>query len=190
MIAVPARQEGAQMQDPKIFQWKDAFRLGIPSVDAQHEIFFELLSDLSMGLADRQGEARLRAVLAELERHAREHFAEEEEYMAALDYPELESQRLEHRKFLEQLAGLELSGPGARSVLSLLRSWLLEHILGTDMEFSRWLGISAARRAAEAAAARERASGGLRSARTAGIAVLARIRLGLRLVTAGAKIAA
>jgi hemerythrin len=185
MIAVPARQEGAQMPDSRSFQWKDAFRLGIPSVDAQHEVFFELLGDLSVGLADGHGEPRLRAILAELERHAREHFAEEEDYMAALDYPELESQRLEHRKFLEQLAGLELSGPGARSVLSLLRSWLLEHILGTDMEFSRWLGISASRRAAQAAAAREQ-----NSARARGIAVLARIRLGVRLVAAGAKFAA
>lgn len=97
--------------------------------ETQHQRLFELLDALA-------GDAELGEVLTELHRYAEEHFALEEAYMEALDFPERVPHFRAHAKFRTQLAEIDASNiedPAVRNMTAMfLREWLTRHIYGID----------------------------------------------------------
>lgn len=121
------------------YQWSDAYRLGIPGVDQEHQTFFALLRALEAGV--RLGDDLIaRAALGELRRYAELHFTNEEEFLDAVGYPDLPAHQVEHRAFVREVALLESRlGLPTRAAVDLARTWLQAHILGTDRRYTTWL---------------------------------------------------
>ena len=107
--------------------------------ETQHQRLFELLDDLA-------GKAELATVLADLHRYAEEHFAIEEAYMEAVDFPERVAHQRAHNKFRKQLVELSEAGAGAESTRDMtamfLREWLTRHIYGTDQALEAFIVAS------------------------------------------------
>ncbi len=91
-----------------------------------------------------KGRTIIAATLAELEKYTQTHFVAEEAQMERAGYPGLNLHRGEHRTFIAKIkefkdhveAG-ELSESVA--VLTFLTSWLKNHIMQTDKEYSAHL---------------------------------------------------
>jgi len=122
-----------------MFVWDEIYRVGIPMVDEQHQRLFAIANRFH-GAVER-GETRnaLLAIFDELLDYTAYHFAEEEQKMAEIGYPDLEKHRGYHRKLVSlvetyrhQLAE-GASGIEARA-LEFIRTWLYAHVLGTDKE--------------------------------------------------------
>jgi hemerythrin-like metal-binding protein len=123
---------------PLRLAWEDAFALGIPDMDADHRHFLELMNDLHEATAS--GDGRVHAVRGALLAHATCHILGEEKVMEGLEYPGLAGQRKEHAWFLHRLESLWLGDPETTSeVLAFLREWFVDHVLGRDRAFARWL---------------------------------------------------
>lgn len=122
------------------YQWKDAFALGIPLIDGEHRQFFEILERGTRAAREGATPTALALVLKELATYADVHFCHEEEALDRVGYPELAAQQAEHRAFLEDLARLEArESTTVLAALSLMRGWLVDHILGSDRRYVAWL---------------------------------------------------
>ena len=119
-------------------EWSDTYRLGIPGVDQEHRTFFELIRAIEAWTGAEGGPAL--EALRSLRRYAEAHFANEEEFLDAVGYPELAPHRAEHQAFLRDVEALEqVQDLPAEVAVRMARAWIGQHILGTDRRYSRWL---------------------------------------------------
>lgn len=126
---------------PTFFVWKDAFALGIPAIDAEHQQFFVILNRCAEAASSGAASlVQVERLLQELETYARFHFRNEEEALERIGYPGLESQRQEHRRFQRELERIRaLERPSSLAALALARDWLLNHVTDTDRRYVDWL---------------------------------------------------
>lgn len=122
----------------RLFEWSDRLELGLPQIDAQHRKFFELAASFSSDY----DQVRVMKTLAILSDYIRTHFREEEELMAAWNYPGLESHCRLHARFRHMLADLfARSGKMSRAEIAdevkyLINGWFYNHIITTDFEYA------------------------------------------------------
>lgn len=125
--------------DAPILPWDPALETGIPSIDREHQKLLGLINQAAH--AERSGQTwQLEAVLDGLVDYSLVHFRHEERLMEAGQFPGLEAHRLEHQNFHTVITGLYtacLQGkrPEGNDLSGLLRDWLRNHILGTDMQY-------------------------------------------------------
>jgi hemerythrin len=121
-------------------QWEEHFATGIPTVDTQHQELIAILNELGRLVETGPSHKDLLDTVARLADYAHYHFAEEERLMESIDYGELDEHRLEHINFTNQIDLFDLDAILATEglawdMLHFLRTWLCDHILGTDQRF-------------------------------------------------------
>jgi hemerythrin-like metal-binding protein len=127
-----------------LFDWRDAYALGIPAVDAEHRQILDALASVDRLRAGGGDHSEVRVRLARLSAVTRWHFQNEEDFLERLGYPEVERQRSEHAAFVEHLDGLALGDdPGLPSQVAFVRDWFVDHVIGTDRCYTRWLSRGA-----------------------------------------------
>ena len=125
---------------PIFFVWKDAFELGIPGIDAEHQQFFEIMNRCARAASDGASPTTVEAILQELATYAAHHFRHEEEALDRVGYPELPEQRAEHLRFEHELARIRaLERPSILAPLALARDWLVQHVTGADRRYVAWI---------------------------------------------------
>src|SRR6266542_6250044 len=89
------------------FVWKESFRLGIPTVDRDHQQFFEIINKLQYCVVLGKEQAVVRKSLGELIDYARDHFARQEQALDDVGYPHLPQHQGEHHHFLRELERID-----------------------------------------------------------------------------------
>jgi len=124
-------------------QWSDALSVNIPEIDLQHRQMIALVAELEKALEDGADKEIMGRVIRELNTYVREHFTEEERWMARYEFPGLKGHAAQHEKFVETLLHFELDYLADRKELStellaFLMSWFTEHILGFDQQYAHF----------------------------------------------------
>ncbi len=128
----------------KYLEWKDEYCVGIDSIDQQHRKLVNLINQLQTALDYSTGEEFERDALEELVDYTKTHFSYEEGLMKDNDYPDYEPHKLQHQKMFkkveEVLAEYEQDQETAMdNAVDFLRDWLINHINGTDKQYSSYL---------------------------------------------------
>lgn len=127
------------------FVWDEHFVTGLASVDQQHQELVSLFNELSQGLFSQRSdrETILAEIYARLLSYTEHHFQEEEALMEAyaLDQRHVDSHRMMHQQFIEQIIMLwaqrtTMRDP-ATTLVGFLTSWLGLHVLGIDQSMAR-----------------------------------------------------
>ncbi len=126
------------------FAWKETYSVHVAALDRQHQQLFSLIAELNDALAAGKGNAIVATILEQLVDYTVSHFAAEEKLMERYGFPGLEEHRCKHRALTEQVNGLiqdfKAGNVGVSvSLMLFLRSWLKDHILGTDQLYSNYL---------------------------------------------------
>lgn len=125
-------------------RWSKSLELGIPVIDQQHRQFVDLCNELyEQAMSEEDEEGRMRVisqVASKTMRYVKTHFAYEERLMAAVGYVDFEQHKLEHRKFIVELARIlgsigNFSFKDLLNYASFLRNWLLSHIACEDKKY-------------------------------------------------------
>lgn len=135
--AMDAKKE--ESKDP--FAFTDEYRTGISIVDEEHQELFHIIrraNDLITAelLHDKFDE--IVSVLDELRNYTEKHFADEEEYMANINYEGLDAQKRTHEMFVEKLNEINLDDLDDNQqqylieLVDFLLMWLVNHILKMD----------------------------------------------------------
>jgi len=126
----------------KFFVWKSEFDLGIPTVDAEHQWFFEIINRLYAAMSAGVRAAEMNAIADELVAYASTHFAHEEKLLAEMKYPAVGIQRKQHEYFMRELGNLPIASSSC-DALAVLKDWMLNHIMGTDRQCVAWIEATA-----------------------------------------------
>lgn len=122
-----------------MFIFTEDYRLGITTIDEEHEKLVGLLNDAIEKSQDKDLDlpsfaAKLKN---DLQDYANTHFAHEEAYMEKIQDPELPRQRKEHQAFIKKVTELpaddSLSLEKLQEIMEYWVRWLFSHILHTDM---------------------------------------------------------
>lgn len=131
--------------------WDQTIALGIEPMDADHQRLFGILNslfdrlqDMDLGRLNGGDERRVGLEsLDSLDAYGREHFAREEAFMAEIGYPKLDAHARMHLAFVDRMASFrEMVASGHTPVMEMLeflKRWLMEHIMGFDQEYARFL---------------------------------------------------
>lgn len=122
-------------------QWDDAFAVGLPEIDKQHQWLIHttnlLHDELARSAPDR---AFIGEVLDGLMDYTVNHFILEEELFQRCSYPGGDAHKRLHDKFSATLMGVlqdfEAGADIASGMLELMKNWLVQHILIADKAYA------------------------------------------------------
>ncbi len=130
-----------------LLKWDEKYSVNVREIDTQHKHWINILNDLDDSIKDKKGRLAVGAALDSLVDFARVHFNTEEELMKSTAYPFYSGHKKIHEDITRELdllkmrysSGEELLGP---EVMSFLMSWLDQHLLTTDKNYSLHLNAN------------------------------------------------
>ena len=123
------------------FVWKKQYNLGVDIIDREHKKLFSILNKLfDFGRQDEKSHWVCQEAVKYFKEHTLQHFANEESYMASINYAGLETHKRIHKNFRERtLPALEheleqtnYSEQAINHFLGVCAGWLLGHTLVED----------------------------------------------------------
>ncbi|WOH36122.1 bacteriohemerythrin [Thalassotalea fonticola] len=134
----------------KIIKWKAEYSVGVKSLDLDHQKLIALLNQFNTAYDYEMGEAFEHQSLKDLIAYTEYHFDREEQMMSDCNYPDLEEHKQQHQLMIDKIKQIETKydaiGHNAfQEVSEFLNGWLINHINGTDKQYTRHLnnhGIS------------------------------------------------
>ncbi len=119
-------------------KWSDEMSVNVKEIDEQHRKLVGMINILHDALQANKGRDVQRAVILDMLNYAVVHFGTEEKYMRRFNYAGYLSHKAEHCKFADKAGELkDRSFVLTLEVLTFLRNWLQEHILGTDKKYAK-----------------------------------------------------
>ncbi len=124
--------------------WTEDFSVGVARIDNQHKQLVGILNRLIAESQVSTNSETISEILNDMMTYSHEHFEAEEELLRQHAYPHLKEHITQHHAFRRQVANFcsatminVVSVP--ENILDYLSSWLLEHILESDMAYKPFL---------------------------------------------------
>ena len=131
-----------------VIRWKEEFKLGVASIDYEHETLINLLNALIADLEGEPSKKTVADVLGEVHAKIAAHFALEEQIMREQVYDQYEEHKADHEDLLDDIRDImddfEDNPEGDyTSVLSdRLQNWFGEHFRTHDARLHTKLHIA------------------------------------------------
>lgn len=131
------------------FVMTEEFFTGIQFVDEEHAGLFDIIGRVHDTISNDMLHDRFDAIiniLDELTEYTERHFADEEAYMAKIQYAGIAGQKAAHAAFVDKIREIDLqevsdSGDDQneylKSLVSFLNNWLVDHILKMDKKIPK-----------------------------------------------------
>lgn len=125
-----------------VIEWSDSLSTSVSEVDRQHRVLIDIINALRA--AGPKGGEEMRRIMKELTDYTVFHFSFEEKMLQDNAYPEYPEHKRAHDKLVEQVGQLNgevQTGKASVTVdlFKFLRSWLNNHIRGTDRRYGPYL---------------------------------------------------
>lgn len=124
--------------------WSNNYSVGVEEIDNQHKMLFELLNRLFLAAVKREDQQLTIEVLQALVDYTNTHFVLEERLLEESGFAGLPGHREDHLRFIAKVNDMmKKFQVEDRSVtfelINFLKTWLQNHILHSDMEYSAHL---------------------------------------------------
>lgn len=129
--------------------WRDQMSVGVKALDDDHKHLIDIVNRFETQLTQGLDEAVMKATIKQLVDYITEHFAREEKLQLTVSYPFADVHKEEHEALKKRVQGIirtyfvEKSKPVDKSatteMLAFLKTWLMDHILGSDMQMKPYL---------------------------------------------------
>lgn len=127
-----------------LMRWSESLSVNVLEIDKQHQHLIGIVNDLHDAMSKRKGKEVLGKTFNNLFRYAEDHFITEEKYFEQFGYPDADSHKNEHTKFVRKLAEFKFRFDGGEQSLTIdlmdfLVDWLHNHLKTFDMEYRPFL---------------------------------------------------
>lgn len=124
--------------------WSGNYSVRIQAMDEQHRKLVDLINQLHDGISAGKGQAVLCQVLDALADYTRTHFTAEERLMQSGGFPGFAKHKAEHDALISKVKAIQKQAQAGQTeigsgLLSFLREWLINHIMGSDKAYSAYL---------------------------------------------------
>ncbi|MCU7808462.1 MAG: bacteriohemerythrin [Candidatus Thiodiazotropha sp. (ex Semelilucina semeliformis)] len=133
-----------RMTSRKFVSWDNSLSVGIAVIDEEHQKLLTLINNLQTAVLYPTGESFERQALSELVDYTKYHFEREEKLMQDNGYPEYEQHKQQHEEMIAKVSVFLSKYENDREstvdeLTSFLKTWLIDHIAGTDQRYSQFL---------------------------------------------------
>lgn len=124
------------------FVWREEFNIGVESIDKEHQRLFKIINRIfEFKEEEKNSQWACQEGIKFFKGHALKHFADEEEYMASINYEGYEQHKLLHKGFREntlpaleqELEQTDYSPNAVDHFLGVCAGWLIGHTLTEDL---------------------------------------------------------
>lgn len=121
--------------------WNERYNIGVDIIDKEHKKLFSILNKLfDFGRQEEKSKWVCQEAVKYFRDHAVQHFADEESYMASIEYARLETHQRIHRNFRDrtipalerELEATNYSEDSVNHFLGVCAGWLIGHTLIED----------------------------------------------------------
>lgn len=124
--------------------WNDAYSIGIPEIDTQHQKLLSIINELYEARQIGTGQVIIKETITKLVDYTNYHFTMEQQMHVEYKYLNAPKHKLEHQEFIDRLTQLKEEGEQGNLLLILktldfLKDWMITHILGSDKAFGNYL---------------------------------------------------
>jgi hemerythrin len=124
-----------------LLNWDAKFSVEIDQFDNQHKRLIDLVNLLHEAMMVGKGDDVLHRVLHQLITYTKTHFAAEEQFMQSHKFDGYLAHKAEHAKLTQKVIDFQQEFRAGKIALSIslmnfLKTWLTEHIMGTDKKYS------------------------------------------------------
>ena len=123
--------------------WQDTYSVGVAEMDAQHKKMVGMINTLIKEQKTLTDPKTIADLLTAMTDYAEEHFRAEEYLMAEYGYDQKTVHEKKHRAFIDTTVSFYSAtdiGPNilSNALLEYLSDWLVDHILGDDMQYKEF----------------------------------------------------
>jgi hemerythrin-like metal-binding protein len=125
--------------------WRNAFSVGDPLIDTQHQKLVKIINLLYDEISSRKNTVRIQDIFKELVAYTNYHFSAEETIMTKHQYSGYPEHKKAHTAFIAKIDSLKLTtilsdDKAKMEVFKFLKLWLVDHIQNTDKITFRNIG--------------------------------------------------
>jgi hemerythrin-like metal-binding protein len=124
--------------------WQERYRLGVDTIDAQHQQLFKMVDDL-LGVIDGEERGNYKKECADavnfLYDYTVKHFDFEEGYQASIGYKDIDAHKLQHKRFIitvdnfaKRMLETDYDMKIVKAFSGSLVAWLNYHVADTDQK--------------------------------------------------------
>lgn len=124
--------------------WQDSYSVGIESIDTDHKKLLGLINQLQSAAHYKTDDQMIEDILNQLIDYTKYHFTREEGMMQDCEYPDFEAHKQQHEDMIKQVTKYidEYRVDKTRTIEEVavyLKTWLVNHINGTDQKYTPYL---------------------------------------------------
>ncbi len=128
----------------RFVKWQDSYSVGIDSIDSDHKKLLGLINQLQAAAHYKTDDVMIEDVLNQLIDYTKYHFSREEGMMQECEYPDFDAHKLQHDDMIKQVSKYidEYRIDKTRTIEEVavyLKTWLVNHINGTDQKYTPFL---------------------------------------------------
>lgn len=128
----------------RFVEWDNSYSVGIDSIDNDHKKLLGLINQLQTAAHYKTDDGMIESIINDLVDYTKYHFTREEGLMQECNYPDLEEHKEQHAAMIKQVDRFieEYRRDESRTiddVTQYLKSWLINHINGSDQEYAPYL---------------------------------------------------
>jgi hemerythrin len=131
----------------EMVSWKEEYSIGNTEIDREHQKLFDLgkkALEITSIESENHAKAQLKEIIDELTFYVATHFANEQEFMRKIDYPDLENHTKKHKQITQDLNAL-ICTFGTLSIMQVhekvsevIECTFIKHILEDDLQIKIW----------------------------------------------------
>jgi len=130
--------------DKNLLVWQEQYSVGVKVLDDDHKKLIDLLNQFKTAYDYHTSEAFEKEALEALVDYTKFHFAREEKLLEQNNYPDFAAHKLQHQKMIAEVEHFvqkyhEQGHDALAEVGDFLSAWLINHINGTDRQYSQHL---------------------------------------------------
>jgi hemerythrin len=125
-------------------KWREGYDTGVAQFDMEHHKIVELIDSVFAAIRDKSGKEIVEKACNDVVAYTGYHFANEEQAMQAVGYPDLTEHIAEHSRLKDEAlrfqAMINTNFPeGTSEFYRFLRDWLVTHIQDCDKKYGPYL---------------------------------------------------
>lgn len=125
--------------------WSNEYSVGVHALDTDHKLLISLINQLDESIAEGAGQETIGSVFNALLDYTEYHFGREEKLMEASGFPDTDDHIKSHDAIREKVQEIRVKyakgnkSDASQEVLDFMKSWLTDHILGTDKKYKPFM---------------------------------------------------
>lgn len=144
LIAIPYLHH--MLNKKNYLHWDDAMDTGIKMIDDDHKALVNLINKFQEASEFKVADELIQHALDEVVSYTQYHFEREEQLMLLNEYPDFDAHKIKHKQMIKKINDYAESyrvdkSKATEQILVFLKTWLVQHIKGSDQEYVPYLKI-------------------------------------------------